>query len=76
MIVFTLHDDVVVMLIQQESSDDEGSDDTEGTLTHPISSSDSESDGDDVESLASSVAELSSGLCLVARGITFHCALL
>ena len=52
-----------VVAIPQESSDDEGSDDTEGTLTHPISSSESESDGDDVESLASSVAELSSGPC-------------
>ena len=52
---------------QQESSDDDGSDDTEGTLTHLISSDDSESDEDDTESLASSVAELSSGVFLLNK---------
>lgn len=41
------------------------SDDTEETLTHAISSEDSDSDGEDTESLASSVAELSSGVYVV-----------
>lgn len=49
----------------KDSSDDMSDADTEETLIHPISSDDSDSDGDgtDAESLASSVAELSSGVC-------------
>lgn len=48
----------------EDSSDDTSDADTEGTLIHPLSSDDSDSDGDETESLASSVAELSSEINL------------
>ncbi len=51
----------------KDSSDDTSDADTEGTLIHPLSSDDSDSDGDETESLASSVAELSSGTYMLSR---------
>ena len=46
----------------QDSSEDLSDVETEETLVHAVSSDDSDSEGDETESLASSVAELSSGV--------------
>ena len=48
----------------QDSSEDLSDLDTEETLVHNVSSDDSDSEGDETASLASSVAELSSGMLI------------
>lgn len=45
--------------------------DTEETLTHPLSSDDSDSDADETDSLASSVAELSSGTYILQVRVVY-----
>lgn len=52
---------VGLMAFKKDSSEELSDADTEETLIHPVSSEDSDSDMDETASLASSVAELSSG---------------
>lgn len=60
---------IIAIIVFKDSSDDMSSADTEETLTHPLSSDESDSDGDGSESLASSVAELSSGVHILCCAI-------
>jgi hypothetical protein len=55
----------------KDSSDDLSDADTEETLTHAISSDESDSDREETESLASSVAELSSGILNIDACVYF-----
>ena len=62
-----------MVVSSKDSSDDLSDADTEETLTHPLSSDESDSDDDGTESLASSVAELSSGMYV--HSVSLYCTL-